>query len=398
MVGLAAAVAGLADAGPGMAAAVEGVAPAVEGCDDGVAGATEAVEGVADAVKRVADGTEGFAAAVVGVATAVRGVAPVAEEVAVGVAPAVEGLLPLPLLPLDPASPALLGEVVEGGEEVAVVAKPGVGGKLGEEAVREAAPGVGGVLAVTAAGFEVDGVVAETGDDAEVLAEAALVGVEPDAAGAAAGEVAAVVTEPEPGEGKEVAGVVADAGVVVVIGAVGVPDGVATAEAGVGEAVVGVAEGVTKEVTVPEEASGAGTGMLEGAGGGLGVEPVPEGVGDDDTELGTGTAGDPEEEENAVPGDEEEILGLVTEEALKGDGIPEDCPGDEMTPTSAADEAEDGPGDAVRTAGDVDAVPGDAKPGGVGDAWLAAKAAAMLASMACSEVLAGTAKNIKSMS
>lgn len=389
MVGLAAAVTGLADAATGMAAAVEGVATAVEGFADGVAGATEAVEGVADAVKGVADGADGGAAAVVVVATAVRGVAPVAEEVAVGVAPAVEGLLPLLL---DPASPALLGEVVEeGGEEIAVVAEPAVGGKLGEEGVTEAAPGVSGVFAVTAAGFEVDGVVAKTGDDAEVVAEAAFVGVEPGAAGAAAGEVTAAVTEPEPGEGKEM-GVVANAGVVDVIGAVEVPDGVAVEEAGVGEAVVGVAEGVIKDVTVLEEASGAGTGRLEGAGGGVGVEPVPEGVGDDDTGLGTGTAGDPEEEENTVPGDKEEILGLFTEEALEGDGIPEDCPGDETTPIRAADEANDGPGDAVRTAGDVDAVPGDANPGGVGDAWPAARAAAMLASMACSEVLAGPAK------
>jgi len=120
-------------------------------------------------------------------------------------------------------------------------------------------------------------------------------------------------------------------------------------------------------VTVLEEASGAGTGMLEDAGEGVGVEPVPGGVGDDDPELGTGTAGAPEEEENAKPGDEEDILGLVTEEALKGDGSPEDCPGDETAPTRAADEADDGPGDAVRTAGDVDAVPGDVNPGGVGD-------------------------------
>ena len=165
-------------------------------------------------------------------------------------------------------------------------------------------------------------------------------------------------------------------------------------EAGVGEAVVGVADGVIKPVTVPEEANGAGAGMVKGVGGGLGlrVEPVPEGVGDDDPELGTGTPEDLEEEENAEPGDKEAVLGLVTEEALEGDGIPEDCPGDETALTGAADEAEDGLGDAVGTAGDVDAVPGDAEPGGVGDAWLAARAAAMLASMASSEVFAGPAK------
>ncbi|DBA69205.1 TPA: hypothetical protein ACH3X2_013037 [Trebouxia sp. C0005] len=223
---------------------------------------------------------------------------------------------------------------------------------MGEEAVREGDPGVGSVLAMTAGGFEVDGVVAETGDDAEAVAEATFTGVEPGAAGAAAEEVAAVVTEPKPGEGKEVAGVVADAGVLVVIGAGGVPDGVAAAEAGVGEAVVGVAEGVIKDVVEPEEANVAGTGVLKGAGGGLGVKAMPEGVGDDDPELGTGTAGDPEEE----------VLGLVPTEAPKGDGIPEDCPGDEA-PTNAADEVDGGPGDVVRTAGDENAVPGEANPG-----------------------------------
>ncbi|KAA6421788.1 MAG: hypothetical protein FRX49_08107 [Trebouxia sp. A1-2] len=290
IVGLAAAVAGLADAETEVAAAVEGVAPAeMGGFADGVAGATEAVEGVAEAVKGVADGTEGFAAAGGGFATAVKGVAPVAEEIAVGVAAAVEGLLPLPLLPLpDPATSALPGEVVEeGGEEVAVVAEPGLGEEMGEEAVREGDPGVGNVLAMTAGGFEVDGVVAETGDDAEVVAEATFAGVEPGAAGAAAEEVAAVVTKPNL-RGKGGCWGCCRCWVLVVIGAGGVPRWVAQQMLGWGEAVVGVADGGSIKTWLSLKRLWlAGYRRAQRCWGWVGaLKAMPEGVGDDDPELG----------------------------------------------------------------------------------------------------------------